>query len=149
MSGSRERWLAAFWHALPVTAVVLGLIVYWYAVANRTVVFLYDHDMGPRVPDTGPFSAVTRSRYWMAGLVAGGVVIAGYTVALFCAGRLRRAYRPPPWWRVWLLCALPLLAGIPAITMTVNAPTLLLPDALAVTAATAPARSSASCWGSN
>ena len=33
-------------HAVPVTLGVLGLMLYWFVFANRTVVFLYDHDMG-------------------------------------------------------------------------------------------------------
>lgn len=136
MGESRGGWGLAAWHALPVAAFVLGLMAYWYAVANRVIVFLYDHDMGPLFPDTGPFGAVTRGRYWMAGLVAGGFVLAGYTATLIVIGRLARTYRPPAWRRVWLLCALPLAVGIPAITMTQNAPVLPLVDALAVTAAT-------------
>lgn len=136
LSGFRKEWAPALWHALPVAAVVLGLMAYWYAVANRVIVFLYDHDMGPLFPDTGPFGAVTRGRYWMAGLVVGGFVLVGYTATLFVIGRLARTYRPPAWRRVWLLCALPLAVGIPAITMTQNAPVLPPVDALAVTAAT-------------
>ena len=64
----------------------------------------------------------------MAGLVAAGAVMVIYTVFNWTLGRLaiRRGqnYRPPTWWRVWVLCALPLAIGIPAITMTRNTPTL-------------------------
>lgn len=123
-------------HAAPVALGVLGLMLYWFGVANRAVLFLYDHDMGPRVPDTSAFSLVTRSRYWMAGLVAAGLVLVCYTLAAFCLGRGRRGYRPPPWPRVWLLAALPLAVAIPLVTMTLNTPTLPLPDALLVTTAT-------------
>ena len=45
-------------------------------------------------------------------------------------------YRPPAWWRVWVLCALPLIIGIPAITMTRNTPTLPLGLAAACVVAT-------------
>ena len=45
-------------------ALILAAIYYWFAVADRAIIFLYDHDMGPLVPDTAPFSRVTVSRYW-------------------------------------------------------------------------------------
>ena len=56
-----ERWRAAAsrvaaWHAAPVVVAVLALFYYWFAIADRYIVFLYDHDLGPRVPDTMPFS---------------------------------------------------------------------------------------------
>ncbi len=108
-------------------------MAYWFAVADRYVVFLYYHDMGPLVPDTSPFSTTTSGRYWMTGLVLGGLVMVLYGTVNFGFGRLLRSYRPPEWWRVWLLCALPLAAGIPLITMTANQPTL--PADLALTTA--------------
>jgi hypothetical protein len=120
-------------HSLPVTLGVLGLMLYWFAFANRAIVFLYNHDMGPLFPDTGAFSLVTRSRYWMTGLVASGMVLVVYSSIAWMLGRWRRGYRPPPWRQVWLLCALPLTLGIPLITMTVNMPVLSLEDALLAT----------------
>ena len=44
---------------------------YWFAVANRYVIFLHAH------LDATPFDDVTRSRYWIAGLVASGIVMVG------------------------------------------------------------------------
>lgn len=125
-----------FVHALPVTIGVLGLILYWFGFANRAVVFLYDHDMGPLFPDTGAFSLVTRSRYWMAGLVASGIVLFLYTPTAWMLGRWRRGYRPPPWRQVWLWCAISLAFGILLITMTMNLPVLPVTDALLATAFT-------------
>jgi hypothetical protein len=126
--------MSALVHAVPVTLVVLGLFAYWFGVADRYAVFLYGH-LGAT-----PFDEVTSGRYWMAGLVAGGIVMVVYTGAnwlLARAARLRRRrHSPPPWWRVWALCAGPLLAGIPAITMTLNRPTLPPANALGSTAAT-------------
>jgi len=76
----------------------------------------------------------------MSGLVASGAVMVLYTAINWWLGRIAglryRMYRPPTWWRVWLLCALPLAIGIPAITMTVNWPTLPPANAAACTAAT-------------
>jgi len=119
-----QPWLRALSFAAPITALVLFLMVRWFTLNNRYVTFLYHHDMGPRVPDTRPFSPVTRSRYWMTGLVAAGAI--GILVAgvHFILGRLSRRYRAPDWWRVWMLCAGPLAIGIPAITMISNSPTL-------------------------
>ncbi|MFQ5593668.1 MAG: hypothetical protein ACE5HA_05930, partial [Anaerolineae bacterium] len=88
------------------------------------------------VPDTSPFSPVTSSRYWMAGLVASGAVMVLYTAANWLLGRFAATYRPPAWWRVWVLCAAPLVIGIPLITMTVNQPTLPALNAGQITLAT-------------
>jgi hypothetical protein len=127
-------WGPALLHAVPISSIALALFYYWFGVANRYVIFLYEH-LG-----AGPFDAVTSSRYWMSGLVAAGAVMVGYTLLNGGAGQLavarQRSYRPPAWWRVWLLCAVPLAAGIPAITMSVNWPALPLSLALACTLAT-------------
>ncbi len=121
---SRESRASVFLHALPVAGAVLALIYYWFGLANRYTLFLYYHDMGALVPDTAPFSPVTASRYWMAGLVAGGLVAAPYLAACWLAGRLKPDYQPPRWWRVWVAAGVPVLVGVAAITMTANAPTL-------------------------
>ena len=123
-SAQRRAWRSALLHALPVLAVMLALCAYWFAVADRYIVFLYYHDMGPLVPDTSPFSVVTASRYWMSSLVASGAVMVLYTTASWLLGRFSKSYRAPAWWRVWAFCVPALLIGVPAITMTANAPTL-------------------------
>ena len=123
-------WGIALLHALPITLLVLGLFYYWFAVADRCLVFLYEHNMGPRVPDTSPFSFVTSSRYWMAGLVASGAVMVFHAAANWVLKRWSWSYRPPGWWRVWALCAVPVAIGVLWITMTVNRPTLPLGVAL-------------------
>lgn len=129
----RAAWPAAVLHGLPIALVVLALFYYWFAVADRYTTFLYYHDMGPLVPDTSPFSAATRSRYWMCGLVAGGVVTVLYAATTWLLGRLRTAYRPPAWWRVWGIAAVPVAVAVPLITMTANEPTLPAPLAAQVT----------------
>jgi hypothetical protein len=129
----RSGWRSVLLHALPLAALVLGLFTYWFAIADRYFVFLYYHNMGPRYPDTSPFSEVTSSRYWMAGLVASGAVMVLYTAVCWLLGRLAKSYRPPPWGWVWLVAAGPLLIGLPAITMTVNQPTLPFLNAVQVT----------------
>ena len=128
-----RQWRPAVLHALPVSGLILSLFTRWFAVADRYIVFLYNHDMGPLYPDTAPFSRVTSSRYWMAGLVASGAVLLLYTAAIFLLGRLIATYHPPAWRRVWGVCALILLIGVPAITMTVNEPTLPAGNAAQVT----------------
>ncbi|MCU0521711.1 MAG: hypothetical protein MUF84_13600 [Anaerolineae bacterium] len=119
-------WRGALAFGLVAAALVLGLIYLWFAVRNRAVVFLYYHNMGPVVPDTGPFSPVTRSRYWMTGLVAAGAVMVLHTVAQMLLGRLARSYVPPRWYQIWAVAAVPVAIGIPAITTTVNSPRLPL-----------------------
>jgi hypothetical protein len=121
--------------AVPIVALVIALFYTWFAVLDRYQVFLYYHDMGPGF-DTTPFGWVTVGRYWMSGLVAGGAVMVLYIVANLLLGRVIRSFRPPRWWRVWLLCAGPLLVAIPAIVMTVNDPVLPLRNAAQVTAVT-------------
>lgn len=132
----RRAWLAA----LPLATIILFIYLYlfyrWFALANRYNIFLYFHDMGPLVPDTSPFSAVTSSRYWMAGLVAGGVVMLFYGWTNWLLGRLKLEFRVTDWWRTWLMVGVPLAAAIPAITMNANQPTLPLNLALWVTVVT-------------
>jgi len=112
----------ALLHAIPVSVFVLGLFYYWFAVADRYMIFLYGH-LGAT-----PFDDVTSSRYWMSGLVASGALMVVYTTANWLLGRVaalrHRDYRPPPWWHVWVLCVTPLVIGMPVITMTLNWPTL-------------------------
>lgn len=121
-------------HAVPISAFILGLFYYWFAIADRYAVFLYEH-LGAT-----PFDHVTSSRYWMAGLVASGMVMIAYAGVNWLLGRAaalrRQEYRPPAWWRVWALCAAPLSIGIPAITMTVNQPTLSPSNAIPCVIAT-------------
>ena len=128
MRNNTDQWKRAVWPAVLISALILGLFLFWFGFANRYIIFLYAH-LGATA-----FDQRTRGRYWMAGLVASGLVMALYTSFSWYAGRVaaRRqvAYTPPAWWRIWALCAAPLLAGIPAITMTVNWPTLPLPNAL-------------------
>jgi len=131
-------WRRPFIEAAAIVVLVLSLYIYWFAQADRYVIFLYGHT-APGIPLTEPFDAITSSRYWMAGLVAAGAVMLLYTVVNWIGGRVaaRRgsSFGTPPWWRVWVLSAPGLIIGIPAITMTANAPVLPLPLAAASAAA--------------
>jgi hypothetical protein len=131
-------WRRPFIEAAAIVVLVLSLYTYWFAQADRYVIFLYGHT-APGITLTEPFDAMTSSRYWMAGLVAAGVVMLLYTGVNWIGGRsaARRgsSFGTPPWWRVWVLSAPGLIAGIPAITMTANAPVLPLSLAAASAAA--------------
>lgn len=109
------------WAGLTI-GVILGLFYYWFAVANRYVIFLYTH-LG-----AGPFDKSTSSRYWMASLVAAGVVLSVYAFVGWCRVRLAdvfyQTYHLPPWQHVWLLSALPVAIGVWLITTRCNYPTL-------------------------
>lgn len=131
-----SAWRAALPWAALISAFVLGLFYYWFAVADRYAVFLYGHTT-TNISPAQPFDALTSTRYWMAGLVAAGAVLIWYPAVLWVLGRLRagRAFEAPAGWRMWALCAGPLALGIPAITLTVNTPTL--PPALALACAAA------------
>lgn len=118
MSAHKHEWRRAILHSLPITLLISGLFFYWFAVVDRFVIFLYGH-LGAM-----PFNAVTNGRYWMSGLVAGGIVMVLYTSVHVLIGQMRAEYKPPSWWRVWLFAAVPLAVIIPAITMTMNQPVL-------------------------
>lgn len=111
------------------TMAVLGLFYYWFGVADRYRIFLYGHHT-TNIPGAEPFDAITSSRYWMAGLVAAGVVLVAGVIGGglwgWIAARTGRPLRAAAWRRVWLVCALPIGLGVPLITMTVNTPTLPL-----------------------
>jgi hypothetical protein len=132
---NKSRLRDSLLYGLPLTALFLALMYYWFAVADRYVVFLYNHDMGAVVPDTSPFSRVTSSRYWMASLVAGGFILVIYTAVNWLMGRLRANYAPPPWQIVWLVCVPFFILFIPLITMTANNPALPWQNAAVVTLA--------------
>jgi hypothetical protein len=131
---SRAGWRLELLLAAPIVAFVLYLFYVWFAIRDRYQIFLYFHNMGPGF-DTTPFGRITASRYWMAGLVASGAVMVLYLAAAFVAGRVSKGFRAPAWWRLWLLCTLPLAIGIPAIVMTANDPVLPLAHAARVTCA--------------
>ena len=136
LAGNTGSWGRALIFGLPAAGLILALFTYWFAYADRYMVFLYFHDMGLRVLDTAPFSRVTASRYWMAGLVAAGAVMLLYVNANWLLGRLSKSAHAPLWWRVWLVAALPLLLGIPLITMHANEPVLPWMLAMQVTLVT-------------
>lgn len=130
---SGVNWRLAAIFAILVVVIVAGLLYYWFALADRYVIFLYNHDMPPSYPDTSPFSRITSSRYWMAGLVASGVVLVLYTSFNLTLGWRNTDYRPPGWWQVWALSAILLAVFIPIMTMNTNQPVLPFANALLVT----------------
>ena len=112
---------------------MLGLYYYWFAVADRSAVFLYGH-LGAT-----PFDGVTSSRYWVAGLVAAALALVPYNGAIWLVARLAAArgvsYRPPDPWRVWAVAAPPVGVGVVLIVATTGSPLLPLPNALGSAAA--------------
>ncbi len=130
----RNEWPAAWCRGALLGGMILSLFYRWFAIENRYIIFLYTH-LGAT-----PFDRETGSRYWMAGLVAVGLVGVFYAPADLIwqrlAMRLRWADHPPARWRVWLCATIVLSIGIPLITMTCNWPTLSGGHALACTAAT-------------
>jgi hypothetical protein len=108
-----------------VISVMLGLFYYWFAIANRYVVFLYEH-LG-----AGPLQEPNYSRHWMAGLVASGALLCVYALVGWCYRSVVIAFHKtdhlPFWQHVWLLSAPPVAIGIWAITTRCNFPTLPWP----------------------
>lgn len=118
------KWGTTALYAVSISLCVLLCYYYWFGVANRHVVFLYGH-LGATA-----FDQVTRSRYWMAGLVASGFVLLLYLAANWSLSHLskpkQRNYYLPPWWIVWLVSTPILALGIPLITMALNQPRMTL-----------------------
>src|SRR6056297_2081111 len=102
MNKGKPALLKVALYALPACLIILSLFYYWFVIADRNDVFLYYHNMGPRVPDTSPFSFVTASRYWMSGLVASGFVLLIYFPINFVLFRVRKIYFPPDWRKILL-----------------------------------------------
>ncbi|RIL10580.1 hypothetical protein DCC79_07590 [bacterium] len=136
-AGRDGPWRAALVHGGAVATVVVALAYHWFAVADRHAVFLYGHRDRIGEPAATPFDPVTRSRYWMTGFVAAGVVCVAYNgLAALAGAAARRRGRPvdvPAAWRTWLAAAPCVAVGIPAIAMTQNHPTL--PPGLALSVA--------------
>jgi protein-S-isoprenylcysteine O-methyltransferase Ste14 len=130
-----RAWRQELLFAAPIVAFVMVLFYIWFAVLDRYFVFLYYHQMGSGF-DTAPFGWVTAGRYWMSGLVASGAVMVLYAAVVFVLGRAIRTYRAPAWWRLWIVCAIPLSGAIPAIVMTVNDPVMPPANAVQITVAT-------------
>jgi hypothetical protein len=140
MRNSRyANWRLPLLEATVISVFILWLFYYWYGLANRYAIFLYGHTAA-NIPPAQPFDEITSSRYWMAGLVAAGAVMVLYTAANWLRGqvtaRRKKRFVPSTWWQVWVLAAIPLSIGVPAITMTVNSPTLPPVLATACVAAT-------------
>ena len=124
-------------YGLSITVLVTGLFIYWFRYADRNIVFLYYHDMGPYIPSTAPFITVTSSRYWMAGMVASGLVMFLYWVINTALHLTRQSYKLPVWQSVWKYPAVLLCILIPIITMTTtHAPALPFGLAAKVTVVT-------------
>jgi len=130
-------WRATVAHAGGAAAVMLGMVYYWFAVADRYAVFLYGHVDRPGDLPAAPFGPITRSRYWMSGFVAAGVIMVLYAAIVGLAAhwmaRRGRPFTPPKAAKVWVCAAPILVVGVPAITMTQNRPTLPAHLAAAVT----------------
>lgn len=123
-------------HAIPISIIILSLFYYWFVILDRNIIFLYYHDMGPRVPDTSPFSDVTSSRYWMSGLVANGFIFILYSLFIFFRSRINNNYRPPIWWHIFIFCIPIIISVTLIITMTMNHPVLPFNHAVKVVTAT-------------
>jgi hypothetical protein len=133
MITKKKRFTVIKWGAVVIWAgfislFVIALYYYWFAIADRYDIFLYNH------MSSKPFDANTRSRYWMTGLVASGAVMVLYALANWYLGRItglfHRTFTPPRWRQVWLGCAPFTGAGILIITMNVNQPTLSFSHAI-------------------
>lgn len=89
MLAQKHQWSTAFFHASPIIVLVSGLFYYWFALVDRFIIFLYGH-LGATA-----FNSITNGRYWMAGLVAGGIVMVLYTATNAVIGMMKAEYAPP------------------------------------------------------
>ena len=118
-----KRWLRengqVVTAAAGVTVVMLGLLAYWFVVAERGRAFLYDHR------GATPFDVETTSRYWMAPLVAAGYLCLAATLVAVI-GLVRRKRRLPAPDSVMTLAAGPLVVGVLVVTALLGSPRLSL-----------------------
>lgn len=130
-SPAAHEWWKAAPLALIAFAAMAAPISFWFRTADRYAVFLYEH-LG-----AGPFSPVTVGRYWMTGLVAGGILLflnlAVNAASGWNARRYGEVYVVADWRRAWLLAAPPTAYVILWATLTQNTPTLPWPLAMIVT----------------
>lgn len=123
-----NKYKSVFVSGILICLFIIGLFYYWFALADRYIIFLYNHLKAT------PFDARTISRYWMSGFVASGATFIFYIVANWFLGRFAgifyHNYSPPAWWQVWIFCIVPIGVGVLYITMTFNNPTLPLSIAL-------------------
>lgn len=118
--------------AASVAVVVIALFTLWFVLLDRRFIFLYEH-LGAT-----PFDRSTASRYWMAGLVASGIVLIGYAAVGLVLRAAWQGYAPPDWRRIWgyaLLAIAPLLLVVLLAFGTPSLPLLLALIVLLVLAA--------------
>jgi len=93
-------------HTALVSIFVLALYSLWFVFLDRRFIFLYGH------LHSTPFDFRTASRYWMAGLVASGVILITCTVVNLVVKKICRHYQLPNWKVIWkyvcLILVLPL-----------------------------------------
>lgn len=124
---THSKWFV-FGYVTIVSSTITGLYYYWFAIADRYAIFLYNHG------GSQPFDPGTKSRYWMTGLVASGIVMVLYMTINWYLGRLagifNRSFITPPWWKVWLWSMPIITINTFVITTCFNQPTLPFDDAL-------------------
>jgi hypothetical protein len=112
-----------------ISVVVLALYYTWFVVLDRELIFLYGH------LNATPFDASTSSRYWMTGLVAGGVILLVFTLLNLIIKKFDSNFQIPDWSKIWkkssLIFSLPVLLiltvlGEPKITFILSVRILLV-----------------------
>lgn len=116
--------LTVYLHSLIVSVAVFILYFLWFLVLDRRLIFLYGHR------HTTPFDADTASRYWMTGLVAGGVVLLANVVSGFLLRMLYRDMELPDWRRVWKNVCFILAVPILVLLLFIGRPAIALPLSL-------------------
>ena len=92
-------------HALLLSLLILALFVFFFAIWDRQLIFLYGH-MG-----YGPLADFNISRHWMVGLVTGGLILVIFLPINLLLKKLFKTYQFPNWQN--LCCYLCLYLSLP------------------------------------
>jgi hypothetical protein len=114
--------LNEFAQGIIISAAVIAVYHYWFAIADRNYLFLYEHF------GWGPFHHITSGRYWMTGLILSSFITLFYIIYNFTIIPKNlipgKNYQLPLWIHVWLVSQPALIAGIPLIVMNFNTPVI-------------------------
>ncbi len=92
-------------HALLLSLFILAIFVYWFAILDRELIFLYGHMGHAGLAD------FNISRHWMTGLVVGEMVLVIYLPLNFILKKFFKHYQFPDWAN--LSCYLCLYLSLP------------------------------------
>ncbi|MEO8085105.1 MAG: hypothetical protein ABI780_14900, partial [Ardenticatenales bacterium] len=117
-----------------VAIIMFALVVYWYCLANRYAIFLYGHVDHIGDPPAQPFDALTTTRYVMASFAAAGFGATGELLRNLIPRSASDVNRGAGW-KAIAPTVIVLVVATFFVASRANTPSLPLPLALIVAAA--------------